>query len=698
MEYRTKRMNYFDRQFLREQDFRDEQDYHINRRRLLNAWLHNSGVVDGLEVKLDNDRVTVCHGWAIDSEGREILFPEDETLQVKDSMVICISYKETLTDKSQDPGITGFTRVDESGELQLLTDEPDSDSTDLVPLARVECDADGNLLVKDLRQKIIPKIPDYSISEVKFDTATRGKLVATGDDHDHLEGRGAKLKHSSLEKDNGTNPHQTTAADVRAVSTDGDTMHGRLTIEGGEEADASLAEGGLLVIGELTGRNIAIDNNEIMARDNKQASRLCLQAEGGELMIHYPSPSDDNVFVVGDDGNVGIGTSQPGGKLEIARPEPPSGYSTKLDGNQIIFNRSSNGDSYIQKEDTGRIHFVMGSGSTPPTLTIQRGDRVGIGMRMPSAQLHVSTAGLSDTDNGFRMGGNGQFAIDAPGVIGGRLTVLKNGNVGIGTTKPGQDKLDVRGRCYSSGGWQSNDADYAEYFESDDGDAIPDGMSVTLVGNGKIRLAEQGEIPIGVICAKSAVVGDSHREWPKKHLRDEFGRLTMEEYQEEVMVPKKEKVKKERQKVKRKTIEEEVTSTKIVHKGRKYCQVETTETTKREVEEPVFREVNLYDASGKNVIGEHRIPVLETYEEEVEVLDENGEPVMVGSGEFVTKQRPKLNPEYDESQEYISREDRPEWSCVGLLGKIPLCKGQPVADDWIKLKDISDEVELWLIK
>jgi hypothetical protein len=70
----------------------------------------------------------------------------------------------------------------------------------------------------------------------------------------------------------------------------------------------------------------------------------------------------------------------------------------------------------------------------------------------------------------------------------------------------------------------------------------------------------------------------------------------------------------------------------------------------------------------------------------------------VGSGEFVTERHPKLNPEYDESQEYIPREQRPEWNCVGLLGQLRLRKGQPVADSWIKMRDISDEVELWLVK
>jgi hypothetical protein len=31
---------------------------------------------------------------------------------------------------------------------------------------------------------------------------------------------------------------------------------------------------------------------------------------------------------------------------------------------------------------------------------------------------------------------------------------------------------------------------------------------------------------------------------------------------------------------------------------------------------------------------------------------------------------PKLNPEYDASQPYTNRKDRPEWDCVGMFGKL----------------------------
>ena len=57
-----------------------------------------------------------------------------------------------------------------------------------------------------------------------------------------------------------------------------------------------------------------------------------------------------------------------------------------------------------------------------------------------------------------------------------------------------------------------------------------------------------------------------------------------------------------------------------------------------------------------------------------------------------------LNPDYDKSKTYERREDRKEWSCVGMMGKLRMLKGQPTGDRWIKMKDISDTVEEWLVR
>lgn len=49
--------------------------------------------------------------------------------------------------------------------------------------------------------------------------------------------------------------------------------------------DASPTSGGALVIGQVNASNIAIDSNEIMARNNGQASTLLLNREGGDVSV-----------------------------------------------------------------------------------------------------------------------------------------------------------------------------------------------------------------------------------------------------------------------------------------------------------------------------------------------------------------------------------------------------------------------------
>ena len=65
-------------------------------------------------------------------------------------------------------------------------------------------------------------------------------------------------------------------------------------------------------------------------------------------------------------------------------------------------------------------------------------------------------------------------------------------------------------------------------------------------------------------------------------------------------------------------------------------------------------------------------------------LDENGDK--------------QLNPDYDETQTYVSRENRVEWDIVGLMGKLRIRKGQPTGSNWIKIKDINAGIEEWLVR
>ena len=474
------------------------------------------------------------------------------------------------------------------------------------------------------------------------------------------------------------------------------------------------------------GGDFVIEDTDIsLRRDGTHRWRLRERNTTGFQI--YQVYNDANViqntsrFEIEDNGNVKIGTSGSSYPFHVAQ-STSSWQSRFVNGNANVYLNHASG--YGIHINTGQTNSSSRYGlqvrnSTQTHLYVREDGRTGLGTTAPADQLHllssasnrvyIQSTGTS-THAGVRAStpnrqyffgintGSSRWCVYDNNAQLERFSILSNGNVGIGTTAPGADKLDVRGRCYSSGGWRTSNADYAEYFESKTKKRLSRGVSVILGEDGYIKAAKKGEIPIGIISSNSSIVGNSYKEWPNKFQRDEFGTVIMEEIKEEIKISKKEKLKTQREKVELKQIKEEVTSTKVVFENTKYLQKTITETVTREVEESVYEEVNLYDETGKEIIGKHKIPVMEDYEEEIEVLDDDGNPVMVGSGEFTIEMKPKLNPDYDETKEYIPREDRPEWNCVGLLGQLALKKGQPVASGWIKIKDISDEVELWLVK
>lgn len=74
-----RRLRYFHGMLLDEKDFREEQQYHANKRRLLNRMLHGSGVVCGLELRgrKGKQSIRVTPGLALDCSGNEIHVSKD---------------------------------------------------------------------------------------------------------------------------------------------------------------------------------------------------------------------------------------------------------------------------------------------------------------------------------------------------------------------------------------------------------------------------------------------------------------------------------------------------------------------------------------------------------------------------------------------------------------------------------------------
>lgn len=126
-------------------------------------------------------------------------------------------------------------------------------------------------------------------------------------------------------KTNGTSIYwgSDNATDNTKVAKAGDTMSGILYINNTTDA-AATNDTGALIIGNKAGENIAIDSNEVMARNNKTASTLYLNNDGGLVSV----------------GSGGLTTT---GKLE----------STWL---RVVNNSSNNSDDamvYLENKSTG---------------------------------------------------------------------------------------------------------------------------------------------------------------------------------------------------------------------------------------------------------------------------------------------------------------------------------------------------------
>lgn len=117
------RPNYFTGRLLSAEDLEAEQQYHLQKRRLLNRHLHGHGVVCGLLVvpadPPDPQRVLVAPGLALDSWGREIVVCEPTELDLSscsgaeelrerewgEPFFITLEYEETGGDPVPVPGM-----------------------------------------------------------------------------------------------------------------------------------------------------------------------------------------------------------------------------------------------------------------------------------------------------------------------------------------------------------------------------------------------------------------------------------------------------------------------------------------------------------------------------------------------------------------------------------------------------------------
>ena len=331
-----KRLHYFDGQFLREQDFNEEQDYHLTMRRMHAHRAHSPGIVDGLDVISGTSQVTVGAGVAIDNLGREIVLTEDQTLPIDGSHVnyfVVIAYQEEETDEKSETGITGSTRWTQDAMLQVVSTIP----TGAIGLAQIEAvSGTGEVTLSNYRRTYsAPTIGgdlevgrDLTVMgnlEVKGDTTLvntdqmRGDVVLGDEDDDQVTVEGIlKTGHSSGKLQVDASVNMTGSLNVQGdlqvqgtstiVQTEqmlgnvvlGDNDNDIVTVEGTMITGHSSGrlkvnspveiDGDLLVSGDVNGRDIAGDgttlDTHLDSKNNPHATTaLQVDTQGGTNRI-----------------------------------------------------------------------------------------------------------------------------------------------------------------------------------------------------------------------------------------------------------------------------------------------------------------------------------------------------------------------------------------------------------------------------
>jgi len=225
-------------------------------------------------------------------------------------------------------------------------------------------------------------------------------------------------------------------------------------------------------------------------------------------------------------------------------------------------------------------------------------------------------------------------------------TLSTNWNLIRGFAESGSDdiqktevfRVDGNGSVFSAKSYFSNKVGYAEFFEWADGNHKNEdraGFTVALNKNGKLVVADEGDLVIGVVCKNAAVIGNEKLYWKSKFQIDKFNQE-----------PKT-----------------------------KYNIVEWLENDTTELESYFTTSLDSEYAMPENAIEFQ--------------TDAEGDDLLRNIPNGIV---------FDESAEYQTRDSRQEWAVVCLLGSVPVYKGQTGNPNWIVLKNINDELELTLIR
>lgn len=152
------RLRYFNGQFLQDQDFTAEQEYHLDRLRRHNRLLHTPGIADGLTVTVSGTSARVSPGTAIDRHGRQIVLtqPFDVAFAsfANQTVLVVISYAEEA-DVDSTVGDAGETRWRERPNVAVIS-VAGAEPEDLrIRLAKLQIAPNGTVVQHDTSVRML---------------------------------------------------------------------------------------------------------------------------------------------------------------------------------------------------------------------------------------------------------------------------------------------------------------------------------------------------------------------------------------------------------------------------------------------------------------------------------------------------------------------------------------------------------------
>lgn len=311
------------------------------------------------------------------------------------------------------------------------------------------------------------------------------------------------------------------SAEALGIGTVSPSVYGGLTLQ--QESNSSSK--GLAIVDSTAAQSVKVwvdGTNSYVSSGNSGADPLILNTGGG---------------------SVGIGTSSPAAQFETNS----SGFGHRIEG--VSANNYSIHRFITDTSDADK--FIIGYGashsSAPHQIALKANNAAGtIGLYTDgSERLRIQSSGITQIESKIMMGILGSSYESGErdifeGFAGGATHFSKMSARNVADTSDvfkirvgGNDKIKflANGNGYWDGAADNGAADYAEYFEWDDGNTSNDdrvGYPVILTNGNKIRKATSDDAAsdiIGIVSGRPAFVGDSASlGWAGKWQTDDYAR------------------------------------------------------------------------------------------------------------------------------------------------------------------------------